>query len=187
MRAGAFFSAAAVAAMVCAGDSVGCVTDCTLLACFDSLNIFIMQSEDRPTAAGVYDLTFTTASWETRTLSFEVEGGNESIAVRPFPDDEDHAWLSYLLVAFVKDSHLIISVDSFVCDEEPDPTGYHWVSCEPPREMKLWVRSGGVLLGQEIVEPEYEWYWCRSEECDDRQNYRAEVTILVDDPPEPER
>lgn len=159
----------------------GCYS-CTLKNCTDRFEVRIIQSESDPTADGSYEIEFTWPGGSKQSVAFSVGSGGGETGAAPLPDQ---GWPDWWGLERIENNQLYVNIAPFLV-AELDTEGLYESHVESPEDISLWVRSNDTLIGQETVHPDYNWYWCNAEygKCDHKKNYRTEVTIIVDYPPE---
>jgi hypothetical protein len=143
----------------------------------------IFQKAEESIELGEYSVVFWNADTRVVQLDFFVSFDQEN-NIFAYMDNEKESSFYNLLVNFTRpfiddNNHVVVELAQFIREKKGSPYS------DTIDEMTIEVFSGAALLGSQIFdEIEYEWYWCRGEECPEvRQNYRAESRMQVDSLP----
>jgi len=170
-------------ACVCA---MGCRQACTLKLCTDEHSLQIYQNEQTGIEIGPYFVVIYDADIIFVELYFNVVIGYDGKARTVMDEDqidrikEQYSGLSWGFQEPGIDKNNRVNIDLAQFLREEDDMFFSTTL----DEMKIEVYSEDTLLGSQIFQNEYEWYWCNGDDCaGSRKNYRAESRMVVDSIP----
>lgn len=137
---------------------------CTLRAYFDYLVLQLAQEQGEPTTEAVYEVELCAEGIYEMVFRVDVHGGDVGSELIGGSDPVGDWFFSVN-----ENGHLEIVISTPPCDE-----------------VHVKVRSGGDVLADTSVHPEWEFHQIKPKYCN-QEYYTATVFLKIDEPPEPSR